>query len=328
MSESAEPAPKRRLSLTKTQRHTAAGAELLSLCQTATEDGSLSDEEIAGLFEWLKDNKETDLPAIVFLTETVESILSDGRVTKEERNALYSAVEAILPLDVRKGAVSNRRAVEREEQNSKRREREALRQKAAEERERNRPAGSWNFMVAGVRYENRPTLIRQFVEEGDPAFLIRDRSNGFSRNAIEVRVRNGVQVGYVPEDYASEISPLLDQGYRHEAYFTKLLTAGRSPIPVVQTYLYRPDAVVEGALLETEVPDKNPSAPSTSVVEYAKDIWEATPSGRSSSAAPPPIDAFNFDPPEGAAKQSGCLTFLIPLVLALFLGSTLWAFTG
>lgn len=326
MSESAEAAKNRRLSLTKTQRHTAAGAELLALCQTATEDGSLSDEEIAGLCEWLKDNKGTDLPAILFLTETVESILSDGRVTKEERNALYSAVEAILPPDVRKGAVSNRRAVEREEQSAKRREREAQRQKAAAERERNRPAGSWNFMVAGVRYENRPALIKQYVEEDDPAFIIRDRGNGFSRNAIEVRVSNGVQVGYVPEDYACEIAPLLDRGYRHEAYFTKLLTAGRSPIPVVQTYIYRPDATAEGAILEMEVPGKSSSTPAMAVTEYSKVLREATPSDRSSSSVPTLIDSFNLDPSEGAAKQSGCLVLLIPLITALFLGSTLWVF--
>jgi hypothetical protein len=37
-----QPPPKRRLSITKLQRETEAAIELISLCQTVTEDGSLS----------------------------------------------------------------------------------------------------------------------------------------------------------------------------------------------------------------------------------------------------------------------------------------------
>src|SRR5437899_909381 len=38
--------PDRRLSITKLQRQSAAGADLIALCQTVTEDGSLSEEEV------------------------------------------------------------------------------------------------------------------------------------------------------------------------------------------------------------------------------------------------------------------------------------------
>ena len=50
MEQSAEQeVPSRRISLTKTQRHSAEEAELLSLCQVVTTDGSLSDEEVSSL---------------------------------------------------------------------------------------------------------------------------------------------------------------------------------------------------------------------------------------------------------------------------------------
>src|SRR3954447_14534458 len=93
------PPPKRRLSITKLQRETEAVIELISLCQTVTEDGSLSDEEIAALREWLKDQAGAELPARDFLEETVARILADGVVTEEERDELWRAIESVLPAD-------------------------------------------------------------------------------------------------------------------------------------------------------------------------------------------------------------------------------------
>ena len=95
----------RRLSLTKTQRHTEVGIELISLCQSFTEDGSLSEQEVVDLRKWLEENRASDLPAIAFLTETVLQVLEDGKVTKDERLAVYKALEAVLPADIRKDAV-------------------------------------------------------------------------------------------------------------------------------------------------------------------------------------------------------------------------------
>jgi len=57
------PETKRRTTITKLQRHTAAGAELIELCQTITEDGALTDDEVMRLKQWLADNRESDLPA-------------------------------------------------------------------------------------------------------------------------------------------------------------------------------------------------------------------------------------------------------------------------
>jgi hypothetical protein len=38
---------------------------------------------------------------------------------------------------------------------------------------RDRPLGSWDFMVAGSIYEGRPNLIRKFAVAGDRAYLVR-----------------------------------------------------------------------------------------------------------------------------------------------------------
>jgi hypothetical protein len=77
---------KRRISITKLQRRTAAAVELIALCQTITADGSLTDVEIAALKEWLIDNEKIDVPAKDFLLLTVTKILADGRVSAEKRD--------------------------------------------------------------------------------------------------------------------------------------------------------------------------------------------------------------------------------------------------
>ena len=250
--------PNRRLSITKLQRQSAAGADLIALCQTVTEDGSLSEEEVAGLRQWLDDHASTDLPARDYLFHTVERIVADGNVTLDERRDLYRAIEAILPPDLRSPVSAKRRAREQAATDQARAEREAGKQAQREERERSRPVGSWNFMVAGVRYEGRPQVITRYASPDDAVYLIRDRENRFSKNAVEVRLSNGMQIGFVPEDYATDVAPLLNSGLPHDAFITKILTGGRSPIPVVQAYVYRADAAAAELVFEKDVPAKVP----------------------------------------------------------------------
>ena len=114
-------------------------------------------------------------------------------------------------------------------------------------------------MVAGVRHEGRPSIISKHVRPDDIAYLKRDHANKFSRHAVEVRAKNGLIVGYVPEDYAQEIAPLLDEGCRYEAFFTKVLTGGQSPIPIVQAYLYGAGSSVVGSVSEADVSTRNGS---------------------------------------------------------------------
>ena len=249
------PPNKPRLSLTKTQLQAGVGAELLALCQTVTADGVLTDEEVGELRAWLEANRTQDLPAIGFLVATLERILADGKVTREERAELYSAIESVLPPEARREAVANRKAVEAETKAGERREREEEKARERAERMHRRPVYSMSFMVAGVPYEGRDAVVRKFVVEGDVVYLVRDPHNKHSRNAIEVRIDNGMQIGFVPEDYAPEVAPLLDAGHPHKAEVKKII-GYRYSIPVIQAYLYATDSDEPGIVFNANVPAK------------------------------------------------------------------------
>jgi hypothetical protein len=231
-----------RVSLTKAQLRTELGAELLSLCQSTTADGRLATEEIEGLREWLTEAGAADLPAVSYLKEIVERILADGHITPEEYKELHKAVETVLPAELRKQASAARRDIEGAEKAAARSAKEADRDRARRERQRSRPVASANFMVAGARHEGRPTVIERHANAGDEVRLVRDHGNRFSSAAIAVNLMNGKQIGFVPDDEAQTLAPLLDQGLRVEAVITKILSGGRSPIPVVQVYVLHPDS--------------------------------------------------------------------------------------
>jgi len=231
-----------RVSLSKAQLASQAGADLLSLCQSVTSDGSLADAEVAELQIWLREHKETDLPAVAYLIPIVEAILQDGLVSEEEKRQLFVAIERVLPAEVRSVAKAARKSVEdvaKEGEKSVRgREREANRIA----REKRRPIARFDFLVAGTRHEGRGKVIEKSVEEGNIVILERDRDNCHSNNAIAILTSKGAQIGFVPEDDARELAPLLDAGHRSEAAVKKILTGGRSPLPVVVVSIF-PDIV-------------------------------------------------------------------------------------
>lgn len=233
---------KRRISITKLQRESEVAAELISLCQTVTEDGHLDEAEVRALREWLVENRKSDLPAVDFLVETVEHILEDERVTPDEHKQLFAAIESVLPPDVRESVRGIRIAVDRAAKERTRELKAALKDAKREARERNAAVGRWDFMVAGCRYDGRPEVIRDFAEPDDEAFLVRDPENRHSRNAVEVRLSNGSCVGYVPEEFAADIAPLLDAGHKQRAYLKKILGGRSFPIPVVVASIHRGDA--------------------------------------------------------------------------------------
>ncbi len=253
---SGKPTKRVRVSLTKIQIQQGIGAELLALCQGITHDGTFTKEEIVALKRWLRENRNADLPSVAFLMATIERIIADKRITRDEQDELYKAIETVLPPEARKLAKQSRRAVAAKEQANELAASEAATRKELAERERDAPVDAANFMVAGVHFENRSVLIERYVEYGLPVFLARDHENRFSRFATEVRVPDGYQIGFVPEEFAEEVAPLIDKGALHKASITKVLRGGRVPIPVVQAYFYRPDAQVEGAVSSANVPPK------------------------------------------------------------------------
>lgn len=252
----------RQLTVSKADRETAIGLELLELCQTITEDGRILDEEVSALRSWLEDNSHVDMPAIEALRQCVVEILSDGVLKDEERLHLQKLIERILPPDLRQYAVLKRREVSEQEKAVAALKREEARERAREQRELDSSLRSFNFMVAGIAYENRGAVIAEHAREGMSAYLIRDRANRYSAHAIEVRLRNGSQIGYVPEEVAVELAPLLDAGCKSFASIKRLLTKTRRgyDIPVIGGQIYGEHAQVAGAVSEAEVPSKPQSS--------------------------------------------------------------------
>jgi hypothetical protein len=228
----------RRFSITELQRSEAAVAELISLCQTATADGTLSDEEISGLREWLNQNASLDVPARDYLLRTVQDILEDGVVTPGERTALFLAIELVLPADIRSDVRGARRAREEDQGSQRRAARFGTEQRARDAHVVPRPVGSWTFMVAGTRQEGRSEVIRQHAAPGDPVVIRREAGSPASANACQVRLRDDQLIGYVPEEHAAAIAAALDGGASCAARITRLLAGGTSPLPVVQLELY------------------------------------------------------------------------------------------
>ena len=72
----------------------------------------MSKDEFIELTRWLRANRNSDLPSIAFLVATVEQIIADLKVTREEQARLYKAIETILPPEVRKQSAAKRRTAE------------------------------------------------------------------------------------------------------------------------------------------------------------------------------------------------------------------------
>lgn len=153
----------------------------------------------------------------------------------------HISIEAVLPPEVRRQATAARKEIEA----AQREEAKAAREQEREERRRDVQIAAANFMVAGVRHEGRGEVIAQYANAGDPVRLIRDRGNRYSRFAVAVQLDNGMQIGFVPEEDAQHLAPLLDEGAKCAAWMTKILGSGRVPIPVVQAKLYSADSSID-----------------------------------------------------------------------------------
>ena len=104
--------PNRGLSLSHAELCTQLGAELLSLCQSVTADGRLTPEELDGLRQWLREAESAEMPAAKHLRGVIGKVLADGKITPDEYKEVHRAVEAVLPFDDRRQAMSARLEVE------------------------------------------------------------------------------------------------------------------------------------------------------------------------------------------------------------------------
>lgn len=64
--------------------------------------------------------------------------------------------------------------------------------------------------VAGVNYKDRQSVIRE-LRIGQGVLLRREPYNPYDINAIRVETESGLQVGYVPREVASVLSPFIDE---------------------------------------------------------------------------------------------------------------------
>jgi hypothetical protein len=102
----------RGLSLSHAELCTQLGEELMSLCQSVTADGRLTPEELDGLRQWLREAESAQMPAVKHLRGVIGKVLADGKITPDEYKEVYRAVEAALPFEQRRQAMSARLEVE------------------------------------------------------------------------------------------------------------------------------------------------------------------------------------------------------------------------
>jgi hypothetical protein len=314
-SSNSKPQAKPRISLTKAQLEAPAALDLLAMLQTITSDGKVLESEIHSLREWLHNQRGSEIPAIQHLIGVVEMVLQDGRITDQEREWLQKSIETVLPREQREIAILRRRERTADEKKEK-----------AEEKRKSTPIADFDFMVAGVFYEGRQSVVSRFVKVGDIVFLLRDLKNKYSRNAVEIRLSNGLQIGYVPEKDAVWIAPILDKDGCHSATIKKILDGRRGPIPVVWGELYPtdcslPDVVSQSAAFE-KCKRSEPTAQTLKPSE-AKPLVQAMI--QSNLAAP--IAAKKANSASDGRKKS-CTLLALPIMIVIMIAIYLFFVIG
>lgn len=227
-----------RVSLTKRQLVEQGALELLSICVDITNDGRVDPAEVMRLKSVLESTDFSELPAAAHLSEVIAAALADGHLSADERQTIHRAIEAVLPTDLRREAIGYRRLLEREERELERADKERIRAESAARRDRDRPIGRGDFMIAGVGIEPRPGVASSHAGVGCWLSLAREADNPYDRNAIAICASNGRMLGYVPASDAVELAPILDGGARYEATVKKVLSGRRGPIPIVKLVVY------------------------------------------------------------------------------------------
>jgi len=212
-----------------------AGAELFSLCQTATADGTLSASERNALRVWLERPENPEVPASRYVRGLIGDIVASGRISSADLQALWRSLEPTLPGELRCRRPAALRLVARG--------REPYAEESGADRVRNDLLASACFILAGC-ISSRAAVLERRARIGDPVLLVRAKRRGRSPNAIQVCSASGKALGLVPEHHASELAPLLDRGARYRAHLRAVLHGGIAPVLIVQAFLYAPSATL------------------------------------------------------------------------------------
>ena len=223
-------APSRRWRRSAGAAHSvSAGVELFCLCHTASADGTLSQETCARVRECLSRTREQELPARAYVEQLIGQILASARVVPADLSALGRALEPVLPETLRR-----------------RRPLHLLAGGALERGEEPSVAPIKNEVLASASFpvtEGHADLARA-ARGGVPVLLARERDSSRSPHCVRVSTREGKLLGYVPEQRARTLAPLLDRGARHRAHIVSAERGAHGPIVIVQAFLYRSDAAL------------------------------------------------------------------------------------
>jgi hypothetical protein len=148
-----------RVTLSKAQRATPAGAELIGLLTELSDDGMITREEMASLRAWLETDRSVQFAACPFLYEVIDTIAADGEITEDELDTLALAIERVLPPEVRKASAEKRKQLRATRREAQRTARKASVAAAREERERARPVHYGDFIIAGALRSGRTTRV-------------------------------------------------------------------------------------------------------------------------------------------------------------------------
>ena len=89
--------------------------------------------------------------------------------------------------------------------------------------------------VAGIRYQNRAALLAEIVR-GNTVRVVRDYSNQYDQNAIEIRVK-GELLGYLPRTEARLLAPQIDAGAQASATVVEVDRSQSVPLLRVEVSL-------------------------------------------------------------------------------------------
>jgi hypothetical protein len=299
---------RRHVTLSKADRGTPAGGELIALLAELSADGQVTRDEMEQLRTWLELDRGVDFPACPFLYEVVDTISEDGEITEEELDRLALAIERVLPPDVRASAALKRkehRATRRQEVAAKRAAGRAQDRAARmHARELARPLHRGDFMVMGaVRSAERRDGCAS-LDVGEAVVLEREPDNPHDGNAILVLAQGGSELGYVPRELARQMAPLMDAGADVEATVKKLLTTAEGyTLPVVISTLRRGD---------TSAPETSrPSASATrSAAAASRPIVHRSP-------ADVPFQSDVVSPPVATSRRNHWIVVACVVVLLL-----------
>ena len=181
--------PKRRVSLTKKQLAEEQGAKLLSLLCEITADGSLSEEEVKNLGDWLLENQALDYPSVGLLLEVLARVLADGTVSVEERLEIHLAIERVLPVTERSRVKESREAAEEIERQERRDERRGKAAQFAESESASVESVSFARREASWRDDPATEAQRKFLKSLGGA-LRAGATKGEASSIIDARLGN------------------------------------------------------------------------------------------------------------------------------------------